>query len=77
MLQMLDAAGCTEHFTFVWCHVVGNIGGHVFARLVTKTTGKYRYVDPVHAPYWGTCLSGAKYGYAPGTMSSNYPSRPF
>lgn len=77
MLQMMDAAGCTEHFTFVWCHTVGNGGGHVFTRLVTKTTGKYRYVDPVHAPYWGTCLSGAKYGYAPGSMSSNYPGRPF
>ena len=77
MLHMLDAAGCTEYYSFVWCHTVGNSGGHVFARLVTKTTGKYRYVDPTHNPYWGTCLSTAKWGYAPGSMSSNYPSRPF
>lgn len=77
LLQMLDAAGCTEYYNFVWCHTVGNSGGHVFARLVSKQTGKYRYVDPTHSPYWATCLSGAKYGYAPGSMSSNYPGRPF
>ena len=76
-LHMMDAAGCTEYFNFVWCHTHGSKGGHVFGRLITKSTGKYRYVDPTHSPYWATCLSGAKYGYAPGTLSSAYPSRPF
>ena len=40
-LQMLDAAGCSEFYKMYYVHVTG----HVYARLVTKKTGKSRPVD--------------------------------
>ena len=40
-LQMLDAAGCSEFYKMYYIHVPG----HVYARLITKKTGKNRPVD--------------------------------
>lgn len=48
MLAMMDAAGCTEKLKLEYVHVHNSARnvGHVFAKITTKSTGKYRYVDP-------------------------------
>ena len=48
MLSMMDAVGCSEKLKleYVHCHNSVKRKGHVFAKITTRATGKYRYVDP-------------------------------
>jgi len=48
MLSMMDAVGCSEKLKleYVHCHNSAARKGHVFAKITTRATGKYRYVDP-------------------------------
>ncbi len=48
MLSMMDAVGCSEKLKleYVHCHNSVTRKGHVFAKITTRATGKYRYVDP-------------------------------
>ena len=48
MLSMMDAAGCSEKLKleYVHCHNSAAHKGHIFAKITTRATGKYRYVDP-------------------------------
>ena len=48
MLSMMDAVGCSEKLKleYVHCHNRVKRKGHVFAKITTRATGKYRYVDP-------------------------------
>lgn len=49
MLTLMAAAGCQEQLKLEFTHVVvpGTNKGHVFAKITTKSTGVWRYVDPV------------------------------
>lgn len=76
MLEMMDAAGCTEKLTLKYIHVNGTGGGHVFSQIITNATGTKRYVDPMHSPFWGACLHNNYWGNLPGS-SSTYPTKPF
>ena len=71
MLQLMDAAGCTDYFTIKYVHVVGGKGGHVFARLINKSNvygnTNWRYVDPCKANPWGNYVTG--WGSPPGTQT--------
>jgi hypothetical protein len=48
MLSMMDAVGCSEKLKleYVHCHNSAARKGHVFAKITTRATDKYRYVDP-------------------------------
>ena len=48
MLAMMDAAGCSEKLKlqYVHCHNYATNDGHIFAKITTRSTGKWRYVDP-------------------------------
>ena len=48
MLSMMDAAGCSEKLKlqYVHCHNSAAHKGHIFAKITTRSSGKYRYVDP-------------------------------
>ena len=58
MMTLMDAAGCTEKLKLQYVHVcckAGTTEGHVFCKITTRSTGVWRYVDPVlksRAP-WG------------------------
>lgn len=75
MLSMMDAVGCNEKLKlqYVHCHNSSAHKGHVFAKITTRSTGKYRYVDPCcklengRNP-WGNHLKG----YGPIVGTSNY-----
>lgn len=68
MLSLMDAAGCMEYFDIYFVHVSTSGRGHVFAKLVTKTTKNWRYVDPCKiANPWGNYVHG--YGTAPGRQT--------
>jgi len=79
VLTLCDAAGCTETLTLKYVHVCchkryGN--GHVFCRIITKDSGKWRYVDTCKygGKSWGNYVHG--YGSPPGTQTT-YPTKPF
>lgn len=80
MLQLMDAAGCTDALTlqyvFVCCNQTAKYRGigHVFTRVTNKTTGKSVYVDPVKKRPWDNYVTG--WGSPPGRRS-NYPTTPF
>ena len=76
VLTLCDAAGCTDKLTLKYVHVSKGSIGHVFCKIVTKNTGKWRYVDTCKwgGKAWGNYVHG--YGSPPGTQT-NYPNRPF
>ena len=76
MLTLMDAAGCTDKLKLQYVHVTSGAKGHVFAKVTTKSTGTWRYVDPVlksKAP-WGHWYKGCGTYVA---HVSNYPDLPF
>ena len=48
MLSMMDAAGCSTKLKlqYVHCHNSAAGKGHIFAKITTRSSGKFRYVDP-------------------------------
>ena len=76
VLTLCDAAGCSEYLTLKYVHVHSGSKGHVFCRLISKSSGKWVYVDTCKwgGKAWGHYVKG--YGSAPGTQST-YPNRPF
>ena len=83
MLTLMAAAGCDEKLKleYVHCHNSAAHKGHVFAKITTKSSGKWRYVDPVLKTQngrnpWGNHLKG--YGPVVGTSPYSGPnSSPF
>ena len=81
MLTLMDAAGCSEKLKLQYVHVVipGTNTGHVFAKVTTRSSGKWRYVDPVlkfengRNP-WAHWYKGCGTSIA---HVSNYPTLPF
>jgi len=70
-LQLCDGAGLTEYYKLYYCHVPG----HVYAIVESKKTGKRTYVDcasSYHASWGYVCQ-----GYAHGSPTSRYPTKPF
>lgn len=76
VLTLCDAAGCTSSLTLKYVHVHSGSKGHVFCRIITKSSGKWRYVDTCKygGKAWGNYVKG--YGSPPGSQS-NYPTLPF
>ena len=76
VLTLCDAAGCTEALTLKYVHVHSDSKGHVFCKIITKSSGKWRYVDTCKwgGKAWGHYVKG--YGSPPGRQST-YPNRPF
>ena len=76
VLTLCDAAGCTEYLTLKYVHVSSGSKGHVFCRLISRSNGKWVYVDTCKwgGKAWGNYVKG--YGSAPGSQST-YPTRPF
>lgn len=66
MLQLMDAAGLNQYYKMYWVHVVGGKGGHVFAKLVTRKSGSWRYVDPCKYNPWNNYVRG--WGEPPGSQ---------
>lgn len=75
MLSMMDAVGCSQKLKlqYVHCHNSAAGKGHIFAKITTRSSGKYRYVDPCcklengRNP-WGSHLKG----YGPIVAITNY-----
>ena len=76
VLTLCDAAGCTSSLTLKYVHVSTGAKGHVFCRIITNSSGKWRYVDTCKygGKAWGNYVHG--YGTAPGNQST-YPNLPF
>ena len=76
VLTMCDAAGCTDALTLKYVHVSSGSRGHVFCKIITKSSGKWRYVDTCKwgGKAWGNYVHG--YGSPPGTQTT-YPTLPF
>ena len=76
VLTLCDAAGCTSSLTLKYVHVSTGSKGHVFCRIITNSSGKWRYVDTCKwgGKAWGNYVHG--YGTAPGTQTT-YPTLPF
>ena len=77
VLTLCDAAGCTEALTLKYVHVQKSANcGHVFCKIITKSSGKWRYVDTCKwgGKAWGHYVHG--YGSPPGTQTT-YPTKPF
>ena len=79
MLTLMAAAGCDEKLKleYVHCHNYVKRKGHVFAKITTKSSGKWRYVDPVLKTQngrnpWENHLKG--YGPVVGTSEYNGPN---
>ena len=75
VLTLCDAAGCTSSLTLKYVHVHSGSKGHVFCRIITNSTGKWRYVDTCKygGKAWGNYVHG--YGSPPGTQYT-YPDKP-
>jgi len=77
ILTLGDAAGCTDSLTMKYVNVSSGSKGHVFSKIITKASGKWRYVDTcvwkTKNP-WGNYVKG--YGNPPGSQST-YPTLPF
>ena len=66
----MSAAGCEDTLKLEYVHTKNGKYGHVFGKITTRESGKWRYVDPVlksRAP-WGHHLNNPKYGSLPGTI---------
>lgn len=77
-LQLCDAAGCTQKIKLQYIRVCCNQSngiGHVFTKLTTRSSGKWRYVDPVKKNPWGNHVTG--WGSPSSGTLSNYPTKPF
>ena len=76
VLTLCDAAGCTEALTLKYVHVHNGSIGHVFCKIITNSSGKWRYVDTCKygGKAWGNYVHG--YGSPPGNQTT-YPNRPF
>ena len=76
VLTLCDAAGCTDALTLKYVHVTNGARGHVFCKIITKSSGKWRYVDTCKygGKSWGNYVKG--YGSPPGSQST-YPTLPF
>ena len=76
VLTLCDAAGCTEYLTLKYVHVHSGSKGHVFCRIITNDSGKWRYIDTCKwgNKSWGNYVKG--YGSPPGSQST-YPTLPF
>ena len=76
VLTLCDAAGCTSSLTLKYVHVHTGSIGHVFCKIITNSSGKWRYVDTCKygGKSWGNYVHG--YGSPPGTQST-YPQKPF
>ena len=76
VLTLCDAAGCTESLTLKYVHVHNGSIGHVFCKIITNSSGKWRYVDTCKygGKSWGNYVHG--YGSPPGTQTT-YPTKPF
>lgn len=76
VLTLCDAAGCTSSLTLKYVHVHTGSIGHVFCRIITNSSGKWRYVDTCKygGKSWGNYVHG--YGSPPGTQTT-YPTKPF
>lgn len=76
VLTLCDAAGCTSSLTLKYVHVHTGSVGHVFCRIITNSSGKWRYVDTCKygGKSWGNYVHG--YGSPPGTQTT-YPQKPF
>ena len=76
VLTLCDAAGCTSSLTLKYVHVQSGSKGHVFCKIITKSSGKWRYVDTCKwgGKAWGNYVHG--YGTPPGTQTT-YPTKPF
>lgn len=63
MLTMMDAVGCSEKLKLQYVHCSTGSTGHIFAKITTRSTGAWRYVDPCcklengRNP-WGSHLKG-------------------
>ena len=75
VLTLCDAAGCTSSLTLKYVHVHSGSKGHVFCRIITNSTGNWRYVDTCKygGKAWGNYVHG--YGSPPGTQYT-YPNKP-
>ena len=58
MLQLMDAAGLSEFYDMYWVHVSTSGRGHIFAKLVTRKSGSWRYVDPCKYNPWNNWVHG-------------------
>lgn len=78
VLTLCDAAGCTEKLTLKYVHVKTGEKGHVFCKIITKDSGKWRYVDTcvwkTRNP-WGNYVHG--WGSTPGTEHTYTDGLPF
>ena len=77
VLTLCDAAGCTEFLTLKYVHVhKAPNRGHVFCKIITNSTGNWRYVDTCKwgGKAWGHYVHG--YGSPPGRQTT-YPTKPF
>lgn len=72
LFTLLDAAGCCEYFDLYYVHVPG----HVYGQIVTKKSGKKRYVDTAsdYAGCWGYICRNYR---GRSQTKSKYPNRPF
>ena len=69
--ELCDAAGGCEYLDLWYVHVPG----HVYAKVITKSTKRSRYVDCAsdsHAAWGYVCQ-----GYRHGSGTSKYPNKPF
>lgn len=77
MLEMMDVVDTENEFkleyVFVCCNSSNGVG-HVFAKVTTKASGNWRYVDPCKNDPWGNYVTG--WGEPPGRRTV-YPERPF
>ena len=76
VLTLCDAAGCTSALTLKYVHVHNGSIGHVFCKIITNSSGNWRYVDTCKygGKAWGNYVHG--YGSPPGTQTT-YPQKPF
>ena len=70
-LELCDAAGLTEYYTLCYVHV----SGHIYAKVIQKSNGKWAYVDCASDDYG--CFGYVCQGYPHGSCTSNYPTLPF
>lgn len=83
MFALMDAAGCREHLKLEYVHFHNNARniGHICGKITTRSSGKWRYVDPCikledGRSSWGNHLKG--YGGIVGvTEYTNPDSSPF
>ena len=81
-LDLCDAAGLSQWFTFKYVHTCcgyynGKRVGHVYAEVITKSSGKKRYVDCSSDAHPCYNFHIRKYGSPYSAGGSTYPARPF